>query len=222
MPRWVLLAVAVTAGPLLALPGCGLGVRRQVDREPLLIPGVNTRTYPELSHRVALATLEAMREELASADFAKGKENAFASAQGDIKSHLKPGQKLPELPKAGETLPAGFPYFWVEWSVKKGARKERQLVYLVSCEFEGKTRSGEPVKASVKNQPGETLVTMQVGQLADQVATRLLLDKIKERLARPLHPPGSPEEAETFVAFFSGSESRDAIPSLRKGGPSKK
>ncbi len=217
MPRWVWLAVAVLAVSFVGLPGCGLGVRRQVDREPLLIPGVNTRTYPELSHRVALATLEAMREELASADFAKGKENAFAPAASDFKARAKPGQKLTELPKAGQTLPPGFPYFWVEWSTKKGARKERQLVYLASCEFEGKTRSGEPVKASVKNTPGETLVTMQVGQLADQVETRVLLDKIKERLAHPLHPPGSPEEAETFLAFFSGVESREAIPSLRKG-----
>ncbi len=221
MSRWILGAVAALAMAPVALPGCGLGVRRQLDSEPILIPGVNTRSYPAAPHRVALATLEAMRAELASADFAKGKDNAFGSAQADLKAHTPPGQKPPALPRVGEPIPVDWPYFWVEWNVKNSAKKERQLVLLSSCQFEGKARNGDPVRASVKNENGQSVVTMQVGKMADQAAVRVLLEKIEDRLAHPLRPAGTVEEADTFVAFFSGVDSRESIPTLHPAAPAR-
>ena len=204
MSRRCLMAVLVVAA---CLPGCGLGLRKMAGG-PRTGAWTESTTYKEPPHRVALATLEAMRAELASADFATGRDSEFAVAR-DL---MKPGMKIP---RPGDPVPPDYPAFWVDWTAKDDGHKERNLVVLVQAHFEGQTRDGRPVQVHVKCDL-ETVVTVQVGRHGDPKVGRLLGERISERLAHPLHPPGSPEEAETLRAFFGGVESREAIPSLRK------
>ena len=189
------------------LPGCGRAVRK-IDAESLEAFTTVSRTFSESSHRVALATFEAMRGELASADFAKDSE------------FFHPNLTRPDgtKPKEG-ALPPNFPAFWLEW--KNDGKPTHALMTLGACHFEGKTRDGRPVEVGVIFQPEETLVTVRVDKLGDRAVSQMLLDKVADRLAHPANPPGSLEEAATFKAFFGGVESREALPSIRKssGGP---
>jgi hypothetical protein len=206
MSRRCLIAVLVAFA---CLPGCGLGLRKMVG-EPRIGAWTESTTHKEPPHRVALATLEAMRAELASADFAKGQDSEFAVAR-DL---MRPGMKIP---RPGEPVPADYPAFWVDWTAKDDGHKQRNLVVLVQAHFEGQTRDGRPVQITVRRDV-ETVVTVKVGKHGDPKLSRLLGERISERLAHPLHRPGSSEEAETLRAFFGGVESREAIPSLRKPG----
>ena len=207
MSRRCLLAVLVAVG---CLPGCGLGLRK-IAGEPRIGDWTESTSHKEPPHRVALATLEAMRAELASADFAKGQDSEFAVAR-DL---MRPGKKIP---RPGESVPPDYPAFWVDWTAKGDGHQERNLVVLIQAHFEGKTRDGRPVQISVRRDV-ETVVTVKVGKHGDPKLGRFLGERISERLAHPLHPPGSAEEAEAFRAFFGGVESREAIPSLRKPAP---
>jgi hypothetical protein len=202
-----LMAVLVAVA---CLPGCGLGVRKMAGG-PRLDNWTESTTRKEPPHRVALATLEAMRAELASADFARGQDSQFAVAR-DL---MRPGMKIP---RPGDPVPPDYPAFWVDWTAKDDGHEERNLVVLVQAHFEGQTRDGRLVQVTIKRDV-QTLVTVQVGKDGDPRLARLLGERISERLAHPLHPPGSPEEAETLRAFFGGVESREAIPTLRKPAP---
>jgi hypothetical protein len=202
-------AIAITiavVGPV-SMPGCGLAVRKQ-DAESLAAFTTVNRFFPESSHRVALATFEAMRGELASAEFAKDSE--FSSNP----KLLKPGGTQP---REGE-LPPNFPAFWLEWKSK--GQSIRGLVTLKACHYSGKTRDGRPVEVAVLLQPGGSVVTVQVDKLGDRAVSQALLDKVAGRLAHPACSPGSLEEAATFKAFFGGVESREALPSIRKAAES--
>jgi hypothetical protein len=177
---------------------------RKVQREELIALESVSRTYQEPSHRVALATFEAMRSELASAEFAKDSE-------------FLPGPK-PRNPNAplfsdGKPLPPNFPAFWVEY--QSSGQKISKLLTLGACHFAGKTRYGKPVTVEVRFQPPEgTTVTVHIDG-DDRSASKVLLQVVEERLAHPANPPGSLEEAATLKAFFGGVDSREALPSLR-------
>ncbi len=203
MIRRCLIAVAVVALGL--MPGCGLGVRKK-DEESLKAVVSVPRTFTEPSQRVALATFEAMRSELASADFASNSEFA------PVPLRPKPdGSK----PKESEVrLPPDAPAFWVEW--KNREKTMTDLVSLRACHYRGKTRDGRPVEVNVLSTPDGTLVTVLIDKLGDRMYSMALLDKVTERLAHPANPPGSPEEAATLKAFFGGVETREALPTIRK------
>jgi hypothetical protein len=181
---------------------------RRMAGEPLLWVWTESTGHEEPPHRVALATLEAMRAELASADFTRGQDSQFSVAT----ELMQPGKKIP---RPGEPLPADYPAFWVDWTAKDDGHKERNLVLLLQAHFEGRTRDGRPVQVNIRRDQ-ETIVTIRVGRHGDAKVGQALAARIDERLAHPLHPPGSPAEAETLRAFFGGVESREAIPSLHK------
>jgi Protein of unknown function (DUF3568) len=204
MSRRSLLAVLVAVA---CSPGCGLAMRKMAGG-PLLGAWTESTTHQEPPHRVALATLEAMRAELASADFAEGQDSQFSVAS----ELMKPGMKIP---KPGEPLPPDYPAFWVDWKAKDDGHKERNLVILLQAHFEGRTRDGRPVQVNILRDQ-LTIVTIRIGKHGDAKVGKALASRIDERLAHPLHPPGSPEEGATLRAFFGGVESREAIPSLRK------
>ena len=195
-------ALIAVAGPA-SVPGCGMAVRK-IDAESLEAFTTVSRSFPESSHRVALATFEAMRGELASADFAK-----------DSEFSANPKLARPDGSKPGEgELPPNFPAFWLEWKNKD--KSLRELVTLKACHYSGKTRDGRPVQVAVLSEPEGTLVTVQVDKLGDRPFSQALLEKVAQRLAHPASPPGSLDEAATFKAFFGGVESREALPSIRR------
>ena len=190
---------------LVAVPvGCGLPTRKLQRAELIAMESVS-RMYPVPSHRVALATFEAMRSELASAEFARDSE--FFSGP-------KPKNPGDPGPSAGQPLPTNFPGVWVEY--RAGGTKVDRLLTLGACHFVGKTRTGQAATVEVLNQPGGSTVTVHVDGDADRSVSKLLLDKVADRLAHPANPAGSPEEASTFKAFFGGVESREALPSIRR------
>jgi hypothetical protein len=199
--RRCLIAVVVILG---STPGCGMAMRKMQREEMIAIESVS-RSFREPSHRVALAAFEAMRSELASAEFAKDSE-------------FFPGPKVKkpdgtEL-REGELLPANFPGLWVEWKSK--GKPVTSLLTLGACHFMGKTREGHAVVVDILQQPDGTLVTAHIDNAADKSASKALLEKVADRLAHPASPPGSLEEAATLKAFFGGVESREALPSIRK------
>lgn len=184
------------------LGGCGMEVRRAQREEMIALESVH-RTFNEPSHRVALATFEAMRNELASAEFSKDSE-------------FRPGPK-PRNPKAplfadGKPLPPNFPAFWVEY--QSSGKKISNLLTLGACHFVGKTRQGRNVTVELNFQPPEgTIVTVHIDG-DDRSASKALLDQVNDRLANPASPPGSLEEAATLKAFFGGVASRESLPTL--------
>jgi hypothetical protein len=200
MIRRKLLAIIVALGPF---PGCGMAVRR-ADEETLAAATTVVRSFPEPSHRVALATFEAMRAELASAEFAKNSE--FSPSRLVRKDGSKP--------KEGD-VPSKFPDFWLEWKAAKG-QPVRELVTLKGAHFAGKAQDGRPVEVEVVGQGLETLVTVRFDKLGDRMFSQWLLDRVANRLAHPSYPPGSIEEATAMKAFFGGVESREALPSLAR------
>ena len=195
------LIVVVVLG---SMPGCGMSMRK-IQREEMIAIESVSRSFPAPSHRVTLAAFEAMRMELASAEFAKDSE--FLPA---------PKFKKPDgsEPKEGEPLPPNYPGLWVEWKSK--GKAVTSLLTLGACHFKGQTRSGQAVTVEVQAEPDGTIVTVHIDNSSDKSASRAMLDKVADRLAHPSSPPGSPEEVATFKAFFGGVESREALPSLRK------
>jgi hypothetical protein len=199
MWRRCTIAVAVILG---SMPGCGMAVRR-ADEETLAAATTLTRSFSESPHRVALATFETMRSELASAGFAKDSE--FSPTPRLVK---KDGTK----PKEGE-LPPNSPAFWLEW--KNNGQSFRELVSLRAAHFAGKASDGRSVEVGVTAAPGETMLTIRFDKLGDRMFSQHLADRVANRLAHPDYTPGSLEEAAAIKAFFGGVESREALPSLR-------
>ena len=198
---WLAVAVAFVLGPM--IPGCGMAVRK-LDEESLAAATTAVRGFEPPPHRVALATFEAMRAELASSDFAKNSE--FSKIRPPVRKDGTP-------PKRGE-LPPDFPAFWLEWN---GAGKPvRELVGLRAAHFAGKANDGRPIEVNVTAKDGETLVTIRVDQLGDRMFCTYLFEQISGHLNHPSYPPGSVEEAAALQAFFGGVESREALPSLRR------
>ena len=193
MTRRGLISLALA---LALVPGCGMSVRK-LDEESLAAATTVSRDFPEPPHRVALAAFEAMRAELASAEFV-----------GD--SEFMPYRGKPEELRLPGALAFDF-----EWKDKDGKTSRSPLV-LQSLHFRGKTAEGRSVDVRVLRQDGRTLATVRVDELGDRMVSQWLLGQFADRLAHPANPPGSPEEAAAFQAFFGGVESREALPSLRK------
>lgn len=201
MMRRSWLAAAFLLG---SMPGCGMAVRR-LDEETLATATTAVRSFSESPHRVALATFEMMRAELASAEFAKDSEFGRGPSL-----NRRDGSKL----KEGE-LPPNFPAFWLEWKGQDG-KPSRALLSLKAAHFEGKMADGRPVEVGIAAQAGETLLTIRIDKLGDRMFSQYLAEQVANRLNHPAYPPGSREEAAAFQAFFGGVESREALPSLRK------
>jgi hypothetical protein len=189
---------------LALVSGCGMQMRKAL-REEMVEKESITRSYPYPSHRVALATFEAMRIELGASEFAKDSE--FSPG---------PRSKNPQAPvfQDGQPLPANFPAFWVEF--QSSGQKVSRLLKLSACHFIGRTRQGHAVTVEVLYQPDGTMVTVHIDKDDTKSASKQLLETVSYRLDHPANPPGSLEEAATLKAFFGGIESREALPSLRK------
>jgi hypothetical protein len=195
------LIVVVALG---AISGCGLQMRK-IQREEMIAIESVTRSFPQAPHRVALATFEAMRAELASSEFAKNSE-----------FYPGPKPKNPNAPlfKDGQPLPPNFPAFWVEF--ESSGQKVSKLLTLGACHFVGKTKQGRAVTVELQNQPDGTTVTVHIDKDDIRTASKQFLEQVADRLAHPVYPPGSVEEAAMLKAFFGGVESRNALPTLRK------
>jgi hypothetical protein len=199
MRHWLIVLLVLGS-----MAGCGMAMRK-LQREELIAIESVSRSFPEPSHRVALATFEAMRAELASAEFARDSE--FFPAP---KLKKKDGSE----PKEGQPLPPNYPGLWVEWKSK--GKAVTSLLTLGACHFTGKTPAGQAVAVEVHAQPEGTVVTVHIDNSGDKSASKALLDRVADRLAHPSCPPGSPEEVATLKAFFGGVESREALPGLKK------
>ncbi len=200
---WVVVLLALSP-----MAGCGMGVRK-LDADALTAATTVPREFTAPPHRVALATFEAMRSELASAEFA-----------GDSQFVPGPARRDGSKPKPGD-LPADFPAFWLEWTSQ--GKPVRELLGLRAAHFKGRTADGRPVEVEVVAQgPKVAQVAIRVDQLGDRMLSNRLLEATADRLAHPAAPPGSPEAAATYQAFFGGVESREALPSLRKVDPASK
>jgi hypothetical protein len=201
MTRRGLLAVALVFGSM--IPGCGMATRR-LDEQSLAEATTAVHTFDAPPHRVALATFEAMRAELATVDFAKDSE--FAPVR-------PPKRPDGTTPKEGE-LPPDLPAFWLEWSA--AGKPERALVRLTGAHFVGKAKDGRPIEVNVTDHEGVIQATIRVDKLGDRRFSIYLFSKIDDRLNHPSYPPGSAEEAAALQAFFGGVASREALPSLHK------
>ncbi len=54
-------------------------------------------------------------------------------------------------------------------------------------------------------------MTVHIDKFGDRMFSNDLFDRVAQRLAHPTRPPGSPEEAAAFQAFFGGVESREKL-----------
>ncbi len=200
--RWWIVVLSLGS-----LAGCGMEMRK-IQREEMIALESVSQTFPGPSHRVALATFEAMRADLASAEFAKDSE-------------FLPGPK-PKNPNAplfvdGKPLPPNFPAFWVEF--QSSGQKISRLLTLGGCHFVGKNKAGQAVTVEIRFQPPDgTTVTVHIDK-DDRSASKVLLQTVGEHLEHPSYPPGSLEEAAALKSFFGGVESRESLPSLHKTAP---
>jgi hypothetical protein len=185
---------------LALLPGCGM-TQRKLQREEMISIESVSRSFHEPAHRVAVATFEVMKAELASAGFARNCEFF------PFPTPKSPGASLPVK---GQPLPANFPGFWLEYQA--GDKSVSNLLILGSCHFSGQTHQGQAVTVEIQSQPDGTIVTVHIDR-ADKSISRAFLEQVTGRLAHPSKPPGSLEEAADFQAFFGGVQSKsDAKP----------
>ncbi len=175
--------------------GCGLS-KKMVGMNPPWSLGSATRTFVAPPYRVAYATFEAMRAELATVE---AKDCALKLDQ----TQVTPDGRMPRPEEVH--LPANHPGFWVEGLDKLTARKDPVLVTLQSLVIEGTTRDGRAVVANIvaREQGKETEVTIKVDPHGELSASRSVLDGVTFRLARPALAPGSPEERAALLAFFA-------------------
>ena len=206
MFRRCLLAVAGLALGLVA--GCGPIFRTawKVERamgkvEAAWMPNRLDYTVYQPSHRVALATSEALKAELAEVKIRNvelTQDKNFDTPEG-------------KTPVPGSVvIPDGYSACWLEeLPTSKGP-------ILVNCRlvaFAGKTKDGQRVDALVRleiiGSDQRTVVSVQVGGRGDARGSKDLIDKISERVQNPSTRPGSPEErAALKAAFDPGAEGR--------------
>ena len=194
-----LLAVA---GPALVLVvGCGPIVRTSWKVEAALqkvelawMPNRLDYMIYQPSHRVALAAYEVLKAELAEAKIHKVELTLD-------RNYDTPEGKKPE--PGSVTIPAGYPAFWLE------GVPTSQGPILVNCRrvtFSGKTKEGQKVDVVVRleitGSDRRTEGSVQVGGHGDNTRSKLLIDRITERVQNPSTRPGSPEEAAALKAAF--------------------
>ena len=192
MFRRSLLTVAGLAIGLVA--GCGPIYRLALVSQPVLakaelamMPNRLDYTVYQPSHRVALATYEVLKAELAEVKV------------GEIELTQDEHFNTPEgkTPKPGEVnIPDDYPGFWMDGLLATDDRP--MIVNCRSCKFDGKTKDGQRVDALVRleimGSDQRTVVSVQVGHRGDQKATKALIDKISLKVQEPTRKPGSPEE----------------------------
>jgi hypothetical protein len=184
MIRRCLLAVA---GLTLALAaGCGSMMLAAQEGEPVwLLHRLNWTVY-QPSHRVALATLEVLKEaELTDVKIHSDEltvDKRFDTPDG-------------KTPKPGDVkIPDDYPAFWLD-----GFDDHPRIVNCRYCSLEAKTKDGKMVYAVVRlvivgKSEQHTVVSVQVGRKGDEKLTKSLIDKISSRVLEPKILPGSPEE----------------------------
>ena len=214
MFRRCLLAVAGLALGLVA--GCGPVFRSAqkieaalVKAEWAMMPNRLDYTVYQPSHRVALATSEVLKAELA--------EVKIRNVELTQDKHFDtPEGKTPEPDSV--VIPDGYPAFWLE-----GLPISKSPI-LVNCrlvEFAGKTKDGQKVHASVRleivGSDQRTVVSVQVGGRGDARGSKSLIEKISERVRNPSTRPGSPEERAALKAAFDPGPKGDVDFSAETG-----
>jgi hypothetical protein len=204
MIRRCLLAVA---GLTLALAaGCGSMMLAAREGEPVwLLHRLNWTVY-QPSHRVALATLQVLKEsDLTDVKIVADEltlDNRYNTPDGKV-------------PKPGDIkIPDEYPAFWLD-----GFDDHPRIVNCRFCSLEGKTKDGKMVYAVVRleivgKSEQHTVVSVQVGRKGDEKLTKSLIDKISSRVLEPKIIPGSPEERTALNDAFKprpGTEDRMTI-----------
>ncbi len=207
MFRRCLLAVAGLALALGPAEGCGpvlrtaMKVERVMQRAELAwMPNRLDYTVYQPSHRVALATSEVLKAELAEAkivDEELTEDKHFDTPEG-------------KTPEPGDVkIPDDYPAFWLD-----GLVDNRPMI--VNCRlvsFAGKTKDGQKVDALVRleiiGSDRRTVVSVQVGSHGDPKPTKVLIDKISDRVQNPSTRPGSPEERAALKAAFDPGPKAD-------------
>ena len=144
-------------------------------------------TVYQPSHRVALATSEVLKAELA--------EVKIRSVELTQDKHFDtPEGKTPE--PGSVAIPDDSSACWLEGlPISKGP-------ILVNCHlvaFAGKTKDGQKVDAAVRleivGSDQRTVVSVQVGGHGDARGSKDLIDKISERVQNPRPAPARPRNA---------------------------
>jgi hypothetical protein len=200
MFRRCLLAVAGLALGLVA--GCGPIVRSawKIERgllkvESALMPNRLDYTVYQPTHRVALATSEALKVELA--------EVKIRNVELTQDKHFDTPEGKTPVP-GSVVIPDDYSACWLE-----GLPISKSPI-LVNCRlvaFAGKTKDGQRVDVSVRleivGSDQRTVVSVQVGGHGDSTGSKNLIDKISERVQNPSTRPGSPEERAALKAAFA-------------------
>ena len=198
MIRRCLLAVAGLSMALAA--GCG-SMMLASQGVPIWLRHRLDWTVYQPSHRVALATFEVLKAELAEVkivDEELTRDDHFNSPDG-------------KTPKPGEVkIPDDYPAFWLDEFLPG-------LPMIVNCRYvviEGKTKDGKRVDVVVRleivSSDQRTVVSVQVGHKGeDDKITKKLIDKISERVHQPTLKPDSPEEHAALVAALGLRPSND-------------
>jgi hypothetical protein len=189
MMRRCVIAIAVAA--IVSAVGCGRMLLVQYGEPVWLLHRVN-RTFPQPSHRVALATYEVLKAELTKVGTVEeemSQDNQFDGPDG-------------KTPAPGEIqIPDNVPAFWMN-----GLGSSPMIVNLRSLELAGRDHQGRLVQVVVRigmeTPEPDSVVSIQIGDKGDAKASEALLDKIAERLAHPTHKPGSAEERQALQTLF--------------------
>jgi hypothetical protein len=199
MFRRCLLAVAGLALGLVA--GCGPVVRSAQRIETALVkvewammPNRLDYTVYQPSHRVALATSEVLKAELA--------EVKIRNVELTQDKHFDTPEGKTPVP-GSVVIPDDSSACWLE-----GLPISKSPI-LVNCHlvaFAGKTKDGQRVDAVVRleiiGSDQRTVVSVQVGGHGDARGSKNLTDKISGRVQNPSTRPGSPEERAALKAAF--------------------
>lgn len=196
---WLALTLVVGCGPVIRTKW---KVERGLARaEAAMAPNRLDYTVYRPSHRVALATSETLKAELA--EFKITRVELMRDRHFDT-----PDGKTPE--PGAVAIPPDHSACWVEGLPATGGP------LLVNCRlvsFEGKTKDGEAVDIQVRlevvGSDQRTVASVQVGGRGDATNSRILIAKISERLVNPATQAGSPEERAALKAAFDlGPEAR--------------
>jgi hypothetical protein len=178
-----------SAGLSLALAaGCGTMMLASQGEPVWLLHRLDWTVFKP-SHRVAMATFEALKGELAEVKIVD------EELTQDSHYNLPDGQWT--LPKPADLrIPDDYPAFWVDGF---GPKDQPMIVNCRSCVFRGKTKDGKRVDAVVRleivgTSEQHTVVSVQAGRKGDEKLTKGLIDRISEQLQHPKFPPGSTEE----------------------------
>ena len=211
----LILKILVAASALVLGLGCGLLMLIQ-SGTPVYLTGRVSRVFPTPAHRVALATFEVVE-----AEFPK---NDLTAVETELTFDLKPGW-LPLEWRANPiwwekfTIPPDAPAFVINASeVRNGVvhgisfatrtyppdYKDKPFV-LERINFELNAKAGRWAWLVVtpRGDGKEAELSINIGLFGDAAQSRALLDKVADRLAKPVSKPGSPEENDAIAAMIN-------------------